>query len=172
MALVEKKAEEYDQIFDSAPQLKIALIKLISGASVTTIAEELVKIESTMDAKSKASIVRIAYFAAMTVREAIVKNAASDITKVLAFDMFNVNNKLNFTKLAIIGHCLIHVGVPRGMAKLARIKLGAQSIFVTDAVNVTTETRRKALSNLKNKSAFDVQACNMIVSILLPGSIA
>jgi hypothetical protein len=154
-----------ETIFDE--ETEIALLKLVSGSSVSSLALELK--EAKLSSEQKASVCRLSVCAAIAARRALQITLPADFSQVLAIPMFVLNNQLNYTKLVIIGHVLMRYPLSGAVGEAWRNKIkGALSIFETEDLSMFPEKRMTIIRVLKMKASFTKESGETLYAAVVP----
>jgi hypothetical protein len=136
------------------------LTRLINGSSIQLLAKEFAAAHLTDEEKN--AIIKVSLMAAVSMRKAVKENLPDEERIVLRVDMFELNGDLNFSKLALVGHVLLHLNIFPAITEAWQKRLGAKSVFEATKFDAFTSIRGVALANIKAKAFFTEEAALFI----------
>ena len=139
-------------IIPEAPELKAyseSLIVQITGSTLASIIDDLK--EANLSAEEKIAFVKVALAAAIGNRATTDSRATTSKAIVLRKKQFILDNDINFTKLAAIGHVCITSNEVGALSTAWQTKLGAKHIWAAGVFNQFSEERNAILTQFRAK---------------------
>jgi len=144
---------------------ELLMLKFIQGVSVSSLAQEMVKLCDTITTVSLRALMRAAISVAIGNRNTLDSSLPEEKVIALTIPGFSINGKANVTKLAIFGHLLLTDPELCGskIHQAWHSKINAESVFKMGNFNAFSEKRRDIMRQFVSKAAHNDEAQKLVV---------